>query len=112
LASPSITIASRDYTATQQDIGVAEENQQKTKQLLAEPQERKILNQQPRMPSPSANPPPHQDCHTFPPKIPTVSSLASRSSFSHAPLQASRPKIIKSSPSLSPFSGGLNLLNP
>jgi hypothetical protein len=38
--------------------------------------------------------------------------LASRSSFSHAPLQASRPKIIKSSPSLSPFSGGLNLLNP
>jgi hypothetical protein len=31
-------IAFRDYTATQQDTGAAEENQQQAKQLLAHPQ--------------------------------------------------------------------------
>jgi hypothetical protein len=107
LASPSITIASRDYTAAQQDTGAAKENQQPTKQLQEKKQERKKhktdYSENVVLVCQSSQ----SNRHRLPSTIPAVSSLASRSSFPMHRYKFHVPRIIKSPPSLSPFSAGL-----
>jgi hypothetical protein len=89
-----------------------EENQQQAKQLQEQKQERKKHKTNYSENVVSVYQSSQSNRHRLPSTIPAVSSLASRSSFPMHRYKFHVPRIIKSPPSLSPFFGGFNFLNP